>query len=508
VRLLEWGDADLVAFAQEVLSAHPDPAAVAAALGEAAERGLARNFLFLNNVLGAVGNGEVGRALEPLLRRCMEAEDPVTRERAIRAWSRSVAEPDPAVLAARAAVPWARTAFAAMAELELHRGPAAAEALRAVFPRVSPFARAGACNYLGRLGDPASIPLLESELEAADAPGGPGAPLRIGALQGLARLGSDRGIEGLRRWVEALPLEATSVDLEADRTRWDGPEAILASRKDAGLRTRLLRQARHGPAEAAAAAVALLAAAYLPDAEAVTAFREVLERPDADAILLAESLDGLGRAGAADAKAKALALLGAPAPERRYAAALALARWKDPSTGAALSARLPVEPDPGAGRKICDALGILGDPAAAPALVAYLASDPAPDPAGALQAWEASANLRGPLAVAAAPDLARLAREGRTPAVRFHAARALGRAAGAPEARPALEGLLRDGDPSIRTAAADGLGALGDAGARGALAQAYARETVETAQVAIRNAILRLDLGRPRAAPGRATIGE
>ena len=495
VHLLEWGDADMVAFAQEVLAARPDPEAVAAALAEAGERGLGRNFMFLNNVLGAVGNAEIGRGMEGLLRRCMEAEDPITRERALRAWSRSARDPDPKVLAERAADPWARTAFAAMAELELHGGPAAAEAFRAVFPRISPFARAGACNHLGRLGDPASIPLLEKERAAAEALGPAGTSHRVGALQGLARLGHEPALEGLREWVAALPLEAGPVDLEGDRSRWDGPEPILASRKDPALHARLLRQARRGPPDAAAGAVALLGAAYLPDADAVAAIRDAMERPDADSILLAEALDALDRAGAADARAKAVALLEAPAAHRRYAAALVLARWKDATAVRALASRLGRETDPGSGRKICDALGILGDPAGAPALVAYLASDAAPEPERALQAWEASACLRGPLAHAAAKDLAALAREGRTPAVRFHAARALGRAAKAPEARPALEGLLKEADPSLRAAAADALGALGDPAGRDALAQAYARETEEPVAQALRNAILRLDLG-------------
>ena len=89
--LLEWGDALLVEFAQDRLASHPDAAAVAAVLSTTIERALDRNFLLVNNALGAIGTDDLARRLEPLLRRCMEADDPVTRERALRAWARSSA---------------------------------------------------------------------------------------------------------------------------------------------------------------------------------------------------------------------------------------------------------------------------------------------------------------------------------------------------------------------------------------------------------------------------------
>ncbi|HEU4393986.1 MAG TPA: HEAT repeat domain-containing protein, partial [Planctomycetota bacterium] len=475
----------------------PDIDAVAAILSATIERSLDRNFLLVNNALGAIGTDDLARRLEPVLRRCMEADDPVTRERALRAWARTSATPDPAVLAARAADPWARTAFAAMAELERIGGPGAAGALRAVLPRVSPFALGGACNYLGRLGDPESIALLEQEHLKAEAAGPPQAGVRAGALQGLGRLGHEPSLEALRSWVAASPFDAPAVDVEGDRASWDGPEVVLAERRDAALRTRLAAQARRAPPGPAAAAVALLAARYLPDGEAASAARDAFERSDADAVLVAESLAALHAAGAVDARPKALALLQSPAAERRYGAALVLGRWRDASAVKPLAERLAKEPDPAPGRKMCDALGLIGDPAGAPALVAFLASEPNPDPAGSLLAFQAASNLRGAMAAAVAKDLAALVRGGRTRAIRFHAARALGRAAGSPEARPALEALLRDADPALRASAAEALGDLGDAAARDALAQAYAREPDDETARAAWEAILRLDLGSP-----------
>ena len=495
--LLEWGDAILVEFAQERLASHPDPESVAAILSATIERALDRNFLLVNNALGALGTDDLARRLEPVLRRCMEADDPVTRERALRAWARTSAKPDPAVVAARAADPWARTAFAAMAELERLGGPDSAAALRAVLPKVSPFALGGACNYLGRLGDPASIPLLEEERVKAEAAGANQAGVRAGALQGLGRLGHEPALEALRAWVAAAPFEAPAVDVEGPRASWDGPEVVLAERRDPALRTRLAAQARRASPGTAAAAVALLAARYLPAGEVASAARDAFERVDADAVLVAESLAALDAAGAVDARPKALALLQSPAADRRYGAALVLGRWRDPAAVKPLAERLAKEPDPAPGRKMCDALGLIGDPAGAPALVAFLASEPNPDPGASLLAFQAASNLRGAMAATVSKDLAALVRGGRTRAIRFHAARALGRAAGSPEARPALEALLRDADPSLRASAAEALGDLGDAAARDALAQAYAREIDDETARAAWEAILRLDLGSP-----------
>ena len=496
VGLLERGESGQVEFAQEHLAAHPDRDAVAAALTAAIEGALDRNFLLVNNALGSVGSPELARRMEPLLRRCMEADDPITRERALRAWARSATAPDPAIVAARARDRWARTALAALAELErLPDAAASAAALRSVLPGVSPFALGGACNYLGRIGDPASIPALEAERARAEAAGPAQSGVLAGALQGLGRLGHPPALDALRAGVAAAPFEAPAVDVEGDRAAWDGPEVVLAERKDSALRGRLLEQARRAPPGAAAAAVALLAARYLPDAGAAGAFRDAFERTDADAVLVAESLAALDASGAADARAKALSLLDSPSAERRYGAALVLGRWKDPAAVKPLADRLAREQDPSPGRKICDALGLVGDPAGAPALVAYLASEPSPDPASALLAWQAASNLRGPMAAAVAKDLAALVRGGRSRAIRFHAARALGRAAGSADARGPLEELLRDRDPALRASAADALGDLGDAAARDALAQAYARESDDESARAQRDAILRLDLG-------------
>ncbi|MCK6480681.1 MAG: HEAT repeat domain-containing protein [Planctomycetes bacterium] len=332
-------------------------------------------------------------------------------------------------------------------------------------------------------------------MEAARAGGAAAFPVFIGAAQGLARLGDAGGLDALREEAMRRSLDRAPIPLDSPREDWDGPEAILGMAGDGPFRGRLLRQAAEGERAAAAAAVRLLRE-YPASPEVLGGFLAALERPEWEPIL--EALDALRAAGSPDALPRALAALRSPETDRRYAAALALGRFRDRSTAKDLGERLAVEPDPSVARKICDALGLVADPSSAPALVAFLRRETAPTPDRALLAFEARQNLRGPLAAAAAGDLARLV-EGKDtpPAIRFHAARALGQAPAGEGPRRALEGLLREGDPGLRAAAADALGDLGDLGARDALAQAYAREPEETVAGALRDAILRLDLGSP-----------
>jgi HEAT repeat protein len=272
---------------------------------------------------------------------------------------------------------------------------------------------------------------------------------------------------------------------------------VLAAARDPTLRRRLLLQTKRGNPAAAAAAVRALSSVYPPDTEVAGAVAAAAERADADFTLVAECLDALRRANAADGMARALAALKSPVEERRYGAALALGRWKDPATVPALAERVRKDPAMAVRRKACDALGLIGDSSAAPALVEFLAGEPAPTPDRALQAMTAAGNLRGPVADAAADALVALLEPGASEAVRAYAARALGRARGSPAARPALTALLRDPSPAIRTAAADALGALGDRGARDDVAGAYAREADEGAASSERDAVLRLDLRNP-----------
>jgi HEAT repeat protein len=497
VRLLERGDAPLVEFAQEALAEFPDPDAAAAALREAGEGAMGRNLSFVQNILGAVRNEALGSRLEPFLLRCFEAPDPQVKRLALVQYAQSASKPDPAAIAKCATDGWAPVAMAAFRALEILKSPAASEALRAAFPRVGPFARAAACNALGRLGDREAIPILRAVLAEARAAGDRETSLRLGAAQGLARLGDEEGIRELRAWVTALPLERPAVPLDYGADEWEGPEAILAAARDPVLRARLVLQARQGSPDSAASAIRALAVHYPPDTEIAGALSAANDRADADFTLVAECLDALRRRNAADGKGRALAALESPLEERRYGAALALGRWGDPETVPALLARLKKDPAMAVRRKSCDALGRIGDPAAAPALVAFLAAEPEADPAAALQAMTAAGNLRGPLADAGAEALAALTAPGGKEAVRAYAARALGRARKSPAARPALVALLRDPSPAIRAAAADALGSLGDAAARNDLAGAYAREGDEGAWSAEMDAILRVDLRNP-----------
>ncbi len=501
LHLLAWGDTALVEFAQRTLSAFPDEAAAAGALAEAGERNLRANPALVQNILGCVKHEALGRRLADFLRRCIAEGDPQVRRMAVAQWAESQEDPDREFLAGLVADSWGPVSQAALFGLRCHPGAASAAALRGVLSparggdRLPLFTRASACAALGWLGDPGSIPFLRDAMEAARATGEAEFPVLLGAAQGLGRLGDAEGLSVLRGFVLALPLDRPAVPPDSDPSSSDGPEAVLAGAKDGALRDRLVRQAIQAAPAASAAAVRLLRE-YPAGPEALAAFRAAAERADWEPAL--EGLDALRAAGDPGALASTLAALVAPATDRRYAAALALGRFRDPASVKPLCGRLAAEPDSGVARKICDALGLVGDAAAAPALLAFLRSETAPSPEQALRAFEARSNLRGPLAAAAAAVLAALVESDATPrAVRFHAARALGQAPRGGGPRTALAALLRSPVPSLRTAAADALGDLGDPGARDALCQAYAREPDDGVAGAVRDAILRMDLRNP-----------
>ena len=497
LRLLEWGDPGMVEFAGETLSAFPDPKAAAEVLSAAGRENAKKNIGLVQNILSSIRDGHLGAPMAPFLVECSESGDPLVRRMAVLQYAQSVEGPDLALLARVGTTPWSQAAQAAFQALEIHRGPAAAAALREVFPKIGPGARPAAANALGRLGDPESIPLLRSLLEEGRETGDAGFSLRIGAAQGLARLGVEEGLSELRAYALALPLDQAAVPLDFPPAEWEGPEAVLSAAGDTLLKGRLLLQARRGSAAAAAAAVRVLTIRYAQDGEIAGAVAAAFDRPDADFVLVAEALDSFHAANPAAGTARALATLENPVEERRYGAALALARWKDPETIPALAARLKGDPVLAVRRKCCDALGVIGDPAGAPALVEFLAAETAPTPDRALVAMTARSNLRGAMADAAAEALAGLAGGKGSSAIRFNAALALGKARNSPKARAALEAMLRDPDPYLRTAAADALGSLGDAAARAALAAAYEAEADGDAASAQREAVLRLDLRNP-----------
>lgn len=495
IRLLEWGDSAQVEFAQGVLSTFPDGEAAARALEAAGDRNLATNPAMVHNVLDSVKGPDLGRRLLPFFLRCLGSRDHQVRRLAAMAYAQSAADPDRALLARLAADPWHPVSDSALRGLRLHPGPASAAALRAALPATASFARAAALSALGALGDPASLPLLRAEMAAARDGGEEAFPVFLGAAQGLALLGDPEGVEALRGYCLALPLDRPAVPLDHDASAWEGPEWILARAADPVLRGRLFRQAREAVPGAAAAAVRLLRE-YPADPAVLGAFLSALERRDWETVL--EGLDALRAAGSPDALARTLAALVAPDTDRRFAAVLALGRFRDPATVEALAKRLAVEPDASVARKIADALGLIGDPAGAPALLDFLRSEDAPTPDRALRAFQARANLRGPLAAAASPALARIVADPAAPLpVRFHGARALGLGPRTPEAVAVLAGLLGEEAAELRAAGADALGDLGDPAGREALCRAYAREPEDTVAVALRDAILRIDLRNP-----------
>ena len=495
VRLLEWGDTPLVEFAQERIASFPDRAAAARALDEKGTASLASNTGLVQNILGCVKDAEMGRALLPFLLRCLDGADPQVRRMAILQYAESAPEPDFALLGRFVLDSWHPVSQAALEGFRLHPGAKASAALREVIPSTREFTRAAALSTLGFLGDPASAPLLLAEMEASRRAGAAAWPVHVGAAQGLGRLGAEEGLAALRDIVNTLPLLRPPVPLDAPRESWDGPEVVLALAKDPFMQDRLVKQAREMDEGASAGAVRLLRE-YPASPETLGAFLAAVERSEWEPLL--EGLDALRAAGSPDALPRTLAALSSPETDRRRAAALALGRFRDPASMKPLLDRFAVETDPSVAAKICDALGILGEPAAARALVAWMEGETAPSPEMALQAFYARQNLRGALGAAAAPDLVRMVASGTASAgVRFHAARALGQLPPSEAARGALTALLRSGNADLRAAAADALGESGDRAARDDIAQAAAREPDEVVAAAMRDDLLRIDLGSP-----------
>ena len=158
--------------------------------------------------------------------------------------------------------------------------------------------------------------------------------------------------------------------------------------------------------------------------------------------------------------------LGDESPTVRAASADALASWQEASAGAVLLARLDAEKVPEARAAVASALGALKVVEAVPKLVAML--DLPTDievirAAGALgQIGEKNAANVVSVERAVAP-LCRLARSAPQAPVREAACLALARIA-PPPAEEVLAGAIEDPTPSVRFAAAQGLGNLGKVG--------------------------------------------
>ncbi len=501
--MLERGDSPQVAFAQAVLAMDPDPAAASAAMAAAALRELRRNSGFVCNIVGAVRSRELAAAMGEPLTAALGSDDPALRRLALGA----LGAHGPALDARRAAElatdPMYTVALDAVEVLRLLGTPEAGAALAAALPRVHATARPFALTVIGMLRAPGAEEVLRAALReargagiAAGTPapgdsageggdpallGNVGTPTAVGASLGLAHLGVEEGLEGVRAWVRSLPLTMPPGTCED----------LLSARGEPWLLDRLEEQVVAGPADSAAPAIPLLLR-YRGNERAAAAVATAYERLDWE--LLLEAISFFHALDPEDGLRRALRELTSVEQDRRYAAALALGRFRDPRSVEPLCRRLREDPSGAVRTKIADALGLLGDVRAAPALVEHLRSDPAPTPDAAWQAYSGRANLRGALAVEAAPLLAALLDRGLPPAVASHALRALGSARGAPAARPCLERRLRDAVPENRRSAALALGDLGDGAARPALEERFLAEPDPGVAEAIADAVLRIDV--------------
>jgi HEAT repeat protein len=481
LRLLERGDSVQIRFAQDLLATDPDVEGTAKSLLEASDRYLLANSAYVTNMMTAVRSPELTLPLIPLLRRCMESQDPALQRIALQAYTVHAPNPDPALLGPVTANVLYTVALDAVEGLRRIGTPAAAKVLCEAFPQMHPAARPFACIVMGQIGDMASAPLLRGVLDAEEAEGGVFSQEALAAAAGLVALGDERGVTVLRAWVADLPPDAPPGTAE---------DVLSAAGDDAPL-PRLLALVRTGPAPAAVAALDLITR-YRDRPEVAVAVETALRREEMEVIL--HSLSAMKDLGDGAYMARTLAAFHAPDTDRRYAAALALGRFKDPSTLETMLKRLFEDPDSVVRHKIADALGILEDPRAAPALVKYLLTETETDPVSAWTAFNARFNIRGAIIPAAAPLLIEALKKGMPVAPRCHALGALGMAKGAEGARQTVESFLLDANAEVRRAAALALGTLGDAAAREPLVTAYMKEPDDGVAEVMAESVLRVDL--------------
>jgi hypothetical protein len=116
-------------------------------------------------------------------------------------------------------------------------------------------------------------------------------------------------------------------------------------------------------------------------------------RGDGDPVVRAAAARAFGRVGGGLALTELTRALGDAAPSVRVAAAHALLQASPPNAGAALAARLPVEPDAGVRREIASLLGRVAPSAEVRAALEAAASDASPavrrEASRALARWSA-----------------------------------------------------------------------------------------------------------------------
>jgi len=326
-----------------------------------------------------------------------------------------------------------------------------------------------------------------------------GTTTRLAAIEALARILDKRAIGTLvaltqdpqapvaEAAADALAAMTGLVDMPAAGDAWvkwwdarrDEPESRILARlvqrfrealalRDAQLdevRRRLIAQLTELYEAADTKEKGRLALEHLADP--VSSVRVLAARQAgkiASAVLVGSN--GAGRKAYQDLVSALLAHVGDPSAAVRAAVAEALAAWQEETAGPVLLARLEKETDADARAALAGALGGLKVVKAVPKLVAML---DAATPTEVLRAAGALGEIGDrtaghPEAVEAAIEpLGRLARMAASPAVREAACLALAKIA-PPSAEAILAAALDDPQPSVRYAAAQGIGNLGAAG--------------------------------------------
>jgi len=329
----------------------------------------------------------------------------------------------------------------------------------------------------------------------------PDAPLgaRLAAIQALSHLMDKRAIDALVRMTTdpKSPVAAAAADALADMTgirdlgpssgawaewwkhRQDEPESRLLGnllrhfreecrRRETALervQARLIRQLTDAYEAADPKEKPRLALAQLEDA--VPQVRALAARQAAGmARTVLAAGNGEARKPYQELLAALLKHLGDESPTVRAAAAEALASWQEASAGAVLLARLDSEKVPEARAAVASALGTLKVVEAVPKLVAMLDSPNDIEVIRAAGAIGLIGEKNAANVVSVEPAIAplcRLARSASQAPVREAACLALAKIA-PPPAEDVLSAALEDPTPSVRFAAAQGLGNLGKAG--------------------------------------------
>ncbi len=374
---------------------------------------------------------------------------------------------------------------------------------------------------LGRIGDPATVPVLLDLVGAGPDPVGFAA---LDALRGIGGEVTTRGLlgrfpdrmspgvaayavgvlgatldrealsgflRGARRLEEpriAISAARETLRRGSDAERDEAAEMLASRYLDGDLREAALDAlAEGGHPRALPALLSLARAADLgasvfgignlsayKQKEAREALWEFARGKDEER--RREAFHALVRGGDPDALPAVRGMLGSPAGNDRLLAALILGAAKDPGALGDLVAATEREEDLAIRLKLANALSLLGLPECSPALARLLVSEPERDPPVAVIANQAGGMLGHlrTLAPEALETLTKAVSDGRE-SVRMNAALVLGRPGLPPEATRGVGALLGDESVHVRRAAAAAY-PLMDGAEPDALHTAYRRE--------------------------------